>query len=167
MRAIESVRRTRPLTLVVAMAALFITAGGFVHLTEWLDLYRHVPANSPGADVVRLGFPLDAAASLILAIALPLVIWHRSRLTRPVIFAAIAFQAASLAMLIATRVGTVFGWTEPTWTPGAEQSRALEAAALVALLALAALVRGGSGRASELATMPGFAVGSSVGAVRL
>lgn len=132
----------RPTTLLVVMSAMFIAAGGFIHLTEWLDLYRHVPANSPGADVVRLGFPLNAAASLVLATAVPLVTWHRSRLTHPVIFSAIGFQVGSLAMLIATRVGTVFGWTEPSWTPGAEQSRAVEAAAIVALLVLAVLVRG-------------------------
>jgi hypothetical protein len=151
----------RPTTLLAVMSAMFIAAGGFIHLTEWLDLYRHVPANSPGADVVRLGFPHNAAASLVLAIAVLLVTWRRSRLTHPVIFTAIAFQVASLALLIATRVGTVFSWTEPSWTPGAEQSRAVEAAAIAALLALAVLVRGDRrARAADALVIPALAAGS-------
>ena len=140
--ALESAHRIRVTTPMVVLAAVFTAAGGFIHLTEWLDLYRHVPAGSPGADVVRLGFPLNAAASLLFVIALALVHRRRSRLTQPTIVAALAFQGASLAMVIATRVGTAFGWTEPSWTPGAEQSRAVEIAAIVALLALALLVRG-------------------------
>ena len=128
-------------TPMVVLSAMFIGAGGFVHLREWLDVYREVPASAPGAAVVRIGFPLNAAASLLLVISLVLVFRRPSRLTQPVILAAIAFQAASLATLIATRVGSVFGWSEPTWTPGAEQTRAVEAAAIVALLALAALSR--------------------------
>ena len=149
----------RPTTLMALMSSMFIAAGGFIHLTEWRDLYRHVPADSPGADVVRLGFPINTAASLVLVISLLLAIRHRSRLTSPVILPAVAFQAASLAMLIATRVGTVFGWTEPSWTPGAEQSRAVEIAAIVALLVLAAFVRRDRRNgASEL--LSAFSVGS-------
>lgn len=123
----------------VALAAMFIGAGGFVHLRDWLGIYRLVPASASGAAVVRVGFPLNAAASLVLVIALVLVVRRRSRLTQPVIFGALAFQALSLATLIATRVSSVFGWSEPIWTPGAEQTRAVEVAAIIALLALAAL----------------------------
>ena len=128
-------------TPMVVLSAMFIGAGGFIHLREWLNVYRQVPASASGAAVVRIGFPLNAAASLALIVALVLVFRRPSRLTQPVILAAIAFQAASLATLIATRVGSVFGWSEPSWTPGAEQTRAVEAAAIVALLALAALSR--------------------------
>lgn len=126
-------------TPMVVLSAMLIGAGGFIHLREWLDVYRQVPASAPGAAVVRIGFPLNAAASLVLVIALVLVFRRPSRLTQPVIFAAIAFQAASLAALIATRVGSVLGWSEPSWTAAAEQTRAVEAAAIVALLALATL----------------------------
>lgn len=129
----------RSTTLMVVLSAMFIAAGGFVHLREWLDIYRHVPASTPGAALVRIGFPVNAAASLVLVIALVLVLRRPSRLTQPTILAALAFQAASLATLIATRVGSVLGWSEPTWTLGAEQTRAIEAAAIVALLALAAV----------------------------
>jgi hypothetical protein len=123
----------------VALSVMFISAGGFIHLREWLDIYRLVPADVPGAAVVRVGFPVNTAASLVFAIALVLVFRRHSRLTQPVIFAALAVQAASLATLIATRIGSVFGWSESTWTPGAEQTRAVEAAAIVALVALAEL----------------------------
>lgn len=125
----------------VVLSAMFIAAGGFVHLREWLDVYRHVPASTPGADLVRVGFPVNAAASLVLAFALVAVFRRPSRLTQPAIFTALAFQAASLATLIATRVDSVLGWSEPTWTLGAEQTRAVEAAAIVALLALATVSR--------------------------
>lgn len=128
-------------TPMVVLSAMFVGAGGFIHLREWLDVYRQVPANAQGSAVVRIGFPLNAAASLVVVIALVLVFRRRSRLTQPVILAAIAFQAASLATLIATRVGSVFGWSEPSWTPGAEQTRAVEAAAIIALVTLAALSR--------------------------
>ena len=144
----------------VAISAMFIAAGGFIHLREWLDLYRHVPADSPGAAVVRLGFPLNAAASLILVIALIVTIRRPSRLTQPLFLSAIAFQAASLATLIATRNGSVLGWTEPSWTPGAEQTRAVEIAAIAALVAVAAFSRRdrtgdtGRARAPRLATGP-------------
>lgn len=33
----------------------------------------------------------------------------------------------------------VLGWTEPSWTPGAEQTRIVEVAAIAALVALAVL----------------------------
>ena len=125
----------------VVLSAMFIGAGGFIHLREWLDVYRQVPASAPGAAVVRIGFPLNAATSLLFVICLVLVFRRPSRFTQPTVLAAIAFQAASLATLIATRVGSVLGWSEPIWTPGAEQSRAVEAAAIVTLLALAALSR--------------------------
>ena len=136
---LQPIPRLRPRTLFLLLSSMFIAAGGFIHLREWRDLYRHVPASSPGADVVRLGFPISFAASLALVVALVVVVRRRSRFAQPVVIAAITFQAASLATLIATRVGTVLGWTEPSWTPGAEQSRAVEIAAIAALLALAAL----------------------------
>ncbi len=141
MSAIESVRRVRPETLFLALSSEFILAGGFIHLREWLDVYRRVPATAPGAAVVRVGLPLNTAASLVIVIALVLVVRRRGRLTQPVIFGALAFQVASLATLIASRVDSVFGWSEPTWTSGADQTRAVELAAIAALIVLAALSR--------------------------
>lgn len=136
-------RSTAPLLLA---AALFVSAGGFVHLREWLDTYRHVPASAVGAAVVRVGFPLNAAASVLLAVGLVFCAVRRTRFAPHIVAAAILFQAASLASLILTRTGSVLGWAEPVWTLGANQSRAVELGALVSLtmvVAVAALQRRG------------------------
>lgn len=129
-------RRTAP--LVIASAA-FIAAGGVIHVREWLDVYRHVPADVPGAAVVRIGFPLNAAASLIVALALLFCAWRRSRFTPHVVVAAVLFQAGALAALIVTRTGSLLGWSEPGWTIAAEQTRAVEVGALVALAAVSVI----------------------------
>lgn len=120
---------------------MFIAAGGLIHLREWLNVYRLVPADAPGAAVVRVGFPLNTAASIVIVIALVVVVRRHSRLTQPLIFGALAFQAVALGTLIATRSASVLGWSEPSWTPGADQARAVEIAAIAALLVLAALCR--------------------------
>ena len=56
-----------------------------------------------------------------------------ARLVTPVVLAALAFEVSSVAVLIGTRMGTVLGWTEPVWTAGADQSRAVEVGALLCL----------------------------------
>ena len=126
----------RPMLLA---AAVFTAAGGYIHLREWLNTYRHLPASAPGAWVVRLGFPVNAAASLVLAVALVLAATKLPRLGVAAFMATVGFQASSLGVLIATRTGSVFGWTEPIWTPGANQSRAVEIGALFTLGVLGAL----------------------------
>ena len=117
------------------LSALFVLAGGFAHLREWLDTYRDVPADVPGSAMVRVGFPVSAAVSLLLAVALVACAFRASRLTMPVVLTAVAFQAGSLAFLIGSRVGTVFGWTEPAWTDAASEIRAVEIGSLLALTA--------------------------------
>jgi len=139
-------RFTTPLVLV---SAAFVAAGGYIHLREWLDTYRDVPSEAPGAFVVRVGFPLNAASSLLLAAALVATLFAARRLQPVVIASAFLFQAASLAVLIRTRTGTVLGWTEPSWTAGASQTRAVEIAALVCLGAAALLSRA-DGRSSPV-----------------
>ena len=121
-------------------SAAFVAAGGYLHLEQWLDGYRDVPAAVPGSVLVRIGFPANALVSLALAVGLVLLARHRTRARLVVVGAAIAAQVASLAFLIGSRTGSVLGWTEPVWTEAAEEIRAVEAGALVALLALAALV---------------------------
>lgn len=120
----------------LAAAAMFVAAGGYIHLREWLTLYRHVPADSPGAAVVRLGFPLNAASSFVLAAALAVLVVHRSRLSPYVVGSAFFLQLGSLAALIATRTGSLLGWTEPSWTSAANQTRAVEIGALIALASI-------------------------------
>lgn len=129
--------------LVLASAA-FIVAGGYIHAREWLDTYRDVPAEAAGSVVVRVGFPVNAIVSLLVAAALVLTLFAGHRFGRWVVIGAIAFQAASLAVLIGTRVGSVLGWAEPIWTVGADQTRAVEIGALVALTAT--LLLGATGR---------------------
>src|SRR4051812_41373092 len=53
-RSFNMRRVTTPLILI---AALFVLAGGYVHLREWQDTYRSLPSIVPGRDVVRIGFP--------------------------------------------------------------------------------------------------------------
>lgn len=140
MRTPEAVRRLHPSVLFASLAALFIAAGGYVHLREWLDVYRKIPAEQSGAFVVRVGFPVNAGLSLVVASAVLAVMTRRwSRFALPVLAGAFLFQGASLATLIATRTGSVLGWTEPIWTRGAKQSLAVEVGALVTLLGAAAL----------------------------
>jgi hypothetical protein len=129
---------TRPMLLA---ASAFVAAGGWVHLREWLDTYRAVPADAPGAWLVRIGFPVHAGLSALAAVAVLLAATRLPSILGPVLAATAAFQAGALATVVATRTGTVFGWTEPSWTLGAEQSRALGAAALVALAVVVGLRR--------------------------
>jgi hypothetical protein len=58
-------------------AALFTAAGGYVHLREWVHTYRAIPASAPGSALVRIGFPVNAAASAVLALALVACAFHR------------------------------------------------------------------------------------------
>ena len=78
-------------------AAVFLAAGGFIHLREWLDSYRFVPASAPGAAVVRVGFPVNAAVSLLFAVAVGVTVFALRRFAPRVQVAAIIFQASALA----------------------------------------------------------------------
>ncbi|MEY2397476.1 MAG: hypothetical protein QOJ00_650 [Actinomycetota bacterium] len=133
-------------------SALFVAAGGYVHFREWFDTYRHLPSNLPGVAVVRVGFPLNAAASVVLVGALLFCALRRSKFSPWVVAAAIVFEVGSLLTLIATRVGNVFGWSEHIWTMGANQTRAVEIGALFALFGVIAV--GALTRPLVLATVP-------------
>ena len=98
-----------------------------------------VPADAAGSFVVRVGFPVNVALSAVGVVALVTTLFVAKRLVPMVVAGVIAFQAASLAVLIGTRVGSVLGWAEPVWTAGADQTRAVEIGALVALLASVAV----------------------------
>lgn len=123
----------------VALAGLFVAAGGFIHLTEWLETYRDVPSSVPGSEVVTIGFPVNVATSVVAVAALVVALLWRTGWLRLVVAAVASFQAASLAVLVQTRNGSFLGWTEPTWTPAAEQTLAVEIGALVALAAVLAM----------------------------
>lgn len=127
--------------LIFAIAAL-VGAGGYVHLREWLGSYRSLPAAVPGAPVVKVGFPITAAISAVLAIVLIVMALRRqewNRTTAVVLGITAIFQVASLAVLILSRTDSVFGWSEPAWTRGADQIRAVEVGALICLAQVAGL----------------------------
>jgi hypothetical protein len=131
-------RLRRPVALPLILSGLFVAAGGFVHLREWLDTYRHVPASLPGAEVVRVGFVLNAVVSAVLLVALLAALFVGRRAVAVVLASAALFEAGSLATLVQTRRGTVFGWMERGWTLGASQTGAVEIGALCMLAAAAA-----------------------------
>ena len=127
-------------TPLVAIAAAFVAAGGWVHLREWLETYRDVPADAPGAAVVTVGFPIHVVLSVLAVAALVGALVRWQRLLPLAILGTALFQAGALASLILTRTGGLFGWSEPVWTRGAEQTRAVEIGALVALALAGALL---------------------------
>ena len=127
-------------TVLVAMAAVYVVAGGVVHLLEWSAVYRQVPAELPGSSLVRIGFPITAAVSLVVAGLLVATLFGIGRrLALIVIVGALAFQVASLLVLVQTRLGSVLSWMEPAWTGGAQRTAAVEGAAIALLAALALL----------------------------
>lgn len=121
--------------VVMIVSAVAVLAGGGVHLHDWLVTYRHLPASFPGSAVVRVGFPLNVVASLIAAGAVAVCAFRPFRFTPLVIAGAFVFQLSSLASLVLTRTGSLFGWSEPAWTSSANRTRIVE---IVALLTLAA-----------------------------
>ncbi len=144
-------QRKLTIPLVIASAA-FVAAGGYIHLTEWLDVYRDIPSNVPGSDVVKIGFPINVAISVLAVIALGIAAWRLPRLLWLVVAGTFVFQAGSLATLILSRTGTVFGWTEPTWNDAANQTRVVEIGALLCLAVLGALLGFRRGAMTEAAT---------------
>ncbi len=119
-------------TMLFASAA-YVVAGGYIHVSEWLAQYRFVPTSAPGAALVRIGFPVNAALSVVLAVVLVAAAVRLPRLVVPAVVGTMAFQAASLVFVIGSRIGTVLGWSEPAWTMAAEQTRAVEIGALLTL----------------------------------
>ncbi len=116
-------------------SAAYVVAGGYIHVSEWLEQYRFVPTSAPGAALVRIGFPVNAALSVVLAVVLVAAAVRLPRLVVPAAVGTMAFQAASLTFVIGSRIGTVLGWSEPVWTTAAEQTRAVEIGALLTLAA--------------------------------
>ncbi len=135
-RETGTIRHAAPLLMA---AAVFMAAGGYLHIREWLGGYRGIPDSVPGWFVVRVGFPVNAAASALLAAGLVYCAVRASRLAPLVVIGAALFQAGALATLILSRTGSVFGWSEPSWGRGPNQTRAVEIGALLALAGVAAI----------------------------
>lgn len=132
-------QRKLTIPLVVA-SAVFVAAGGYIHLTEWLDVYRDTPSQVPGAEVVTIGFPVNVAISVLAVLALGVAATKATQWLWIVVAGTFLFQAGSLATLILSRTGSVFGWTEPVWNDAANQTRAVEIGALISLAALGLLI---------------------------
>lgn len=147
-------------TMLFASAA-YVVAGGYIHVREWLGVYRFVPTSAPGAPLVRIGFPVNVALSMVLAVVLVAAAVRLPRLIVPAVVGTMAFQAASLAFLIGSRIGTVFGWSEPVWTAAAAQARGVEIGALLTLAAAVVVHR--SGRSYPSSVRPARLRTDSVG----
>lgn len=130
--------------LLPALGAMFVLAGGGVHLREWLTTYRTVPADVPGAVVVRSGFLVNVAVSAVVAalvlVAAAVRMRRRSRWWLPVVVGAIVFEAANVVALILSRNGGFGGWSEEGWGSGATAALTVELTAVLLLgLSLAAV----------------------------
>lgn len=91
---------------------------------------------------MEVGFPITAAISAVLAVVLIAMAVRRqdwNRTAAVVLGVTALFQIASLAVLILSRTDSVFGWSEPAWTRGADQIRAIEIGALICLAQVAGL----------------------------
>ena len=128
-------RAVRPLLFA---SALYVVAGGVVHLMQWTDGYRRIPSEVAGSWLVRDGFPLNALVSFLGAAALVWMLVRPTARLVPIVAANLTLQIGSLTLLIATRMTSVFGWSEPVWTSGANQARGVEIGALAMLMLTAA-----------------------------
>lgn len=128
-------------------SAVLVVAGGVLHYRIWESDYRQIPNGAvPGWYVVKIGFPVNAVVSLVLAVAL--VAFAR----RPIVWlAALLFEVASIITLVLSREASVLRWTEADWSTNAKQVLAAElaAAVLLAVLLLVDFVRSGSGSAAH------------------
>jgi hypothetical protein len=115
------------------ITAVPLITGGALHLRDWLRTYRGVPWEVPGAWVVRVGFPVNAAVSVAFAVVLVVAAARSWSVARWVVAGAIGFQASSIAALALSRGSGVFGWVEPGWTVEARQILTLEIATIIGL----------------------------------
>lgn len=125
----------RPMLVLLVLATALVAAGGALHLRDWLSTYRGVPWEVPGAWVVRVGFLVNAAVSVVVGVGLVAATVRFRRLLGVATLAAIGFQLASIAAVVLSRHGGVFGWVERGWTTQARQVLAIEIAAVVVLIA--------------------------------
>lgn len=104
-------------------AAVFVLAGGLVHLQLWDSGYRAVPYIGPL-------FVANGVVSAALALAVLV------RRFRPVVLGGIAFSLATLVALVMSRTVGVLGFTERAWTDQAVRATTAEVGAIVAFAAL-------------------------------
>ena len=122
------------------MASAFVLAGGLIHYRLWQKTYRFTPDQVPGAWVVKAGFPVNAALSLLLAAGLIAVGYGvMMRFHLPVVVAALALELGSIFLLVMSRWWSIFGWEEKGWDTDAKRTIVVEALAAVTLIGLLVL----------------------------
>ena len=87
---------------------------------------------------MRTGFPLNAAASLVIAVGLIAMGFSTFARLRPfVLLAALGLELGSIAILVTTRYRSVFGWIEKgDWGTDPKRTIVVEILAVVAILAV-------------------------------
>jgi len=135
--ALTSTRALLRTILRVSTAAL-VLAGGLIHYRLWQEQYKDLPAAVPGRWVTRTGFPINAASSLLIAMALIAIGFSLFGRLRPfVLLGAVVFELSSIAMLVTTRYRAVFDWIEKDdWGTGPKRAIVVESVAVLALLAV-------------------------------
>jgi len=125
-------------TILRVCAAALVLAGGVIHFRVWQQKYQDLPAAVPGRWVVRTGFPLNAAASLVIAVGLIAIGFSTFARLRPfVLLAALGLELGSIAILVTTRYRSVFGWIEKgDWGTDPKRTIVVEILAVVAILAV-------------------------------
>jgi hypothetical protein len=132
-----------PLALVAWLAsAVGVLAGGLLHLKIWNSDYRMLPGGGviPGVWVVKVGFPINAGVSVLVAVALAVCAFGLvPAIRRFVIPVALAVEVASLGALIASRQSSIFKWTEKGYDSHAKEVLAVEIVTVLLLIAAAVL----------------------------
>ena len=88
-------RAVRPLLFA---SALYVVAGGVVHLMQWTDGYRRIPSEVAGSWLVRDGFPLNALVSFLGAAALVWMLVRPTARLVPIVAANLTLQIGSLTL---------------------------------------------------------------------
>lgn len=132
-----------PLALGVwLVSAIGVLAGGLLHLKIWDSDYRDLPSDAgiPGAWVVKTGFPINTAVSVLVAAAVAVCAFGLLRVIRPYLIpVALAVEVASIGALVASRQSSIFGWAEKGYDSQAKQVLLVEIVTVVLLVGAAVL----------------------------
>ena len=122
--------RVSPVTVVATLAAIGVAAGGILHYQIWNDRYRgsKLPDGVvPGAWVVKKGFPINFALSIILAVVLlAFAFAFIARIGRFALLAAGGLELGSIVFLVLSREASIFGWKETGWDADAKRVLVVE-----------------------------------------
>jgi hypothetical protein len=129
--------RFSAVTVVAVLAALGVGAGGLYHYGVWKDRYKGdlLPDDYPGAWVVKKGFPINAAVSILLALVILAFAFGAIQvLGRFAVLAALGVQAGSIVAIVLSRQASIFGWKETGWDTDAKKILVIEIVSAILLL---------------------------------